>query len=138
MKEEGDKLWTYRTAEIKDMPWEQTKDLKTPLFKLADEYMVDYYWELDTKMRDVFLKLSTEYTDLMMTNHINTIERTTLDSYKEQAELRQYSQSKKFFKEMHERYISEYKKEAIIMLEDEISNPEKYGFPTQTLSNLTI
>lgn len=89
--------------------------------------MVNYYWELDTKMRDLFHKISTEYTDLIMTEHINTIDRTILDSYKEQAELRQYSESKKFFKEMHERYISEYKKEAAVILEDEIAYPEKYG-----------
>lgn len=28
---------------------------------------------------------------------------------------------------MHERYISEYKKEAAVILEDEIAYPEKYG-----------
>ena len=83
MKEEGDKIWTYRTADFKEMPWEETRNLKPALFKLADEYMIDYYWELDTKMRDLFLNLSTEYTDLMMTEHIKTIDRPTLDFYKE-------------------------------------------------------
>ncbi len=36
MKEEGDKIWTYRTADFKEMPWEQTRNLKPALFKLAD------------------------------------------------------------------------------------------------------
>lgn len=36
MKAEGDKIWTYRTADIKEMPKEQTKNLKPALFTLAN------------------------------------------------------------------------------------------------------
>jgi len=35
---------------------------------------------------------------------------------------------------MHERYISKYKKEASVILEDEIAYPENYGLPPSNYS----